>query len=738
MSNTPQEKAAELLGLFETASVEKLVEYGSFFTYGQAVHINTGVQRSNSDKSFYEDYIGLPLRNSDLEPVSVACIAPEHSEKRTGTYIFFEPRGYPQGAYVLGTLTASNRVWVVESLEDGHKLHWAYPDDVVLIAMSLQNINFVLQAWKLKAPNRIYLPYCPYHEFADDMADYCEKQGCHAVLIEYGIGVIDTNAQVRDLINRAMDLVTTSPTPPTNSDASQPLGVQGDVDAGLKPLLDRYAQIYEPNKATTKVYDIQQKVEFTKTLFSDAVGRKLAKEWWAHDHKIIQRAEIRADIAKDVPQDDDDLENNMYQRYVLIHGTKDIWDEKERRRSPADSIKMSHANDFDLWLKSPNRRTVDMGKILFDPARKYCVDDSYINTFDGLPLKPLDLPTVAELEVEAKPILNLLYHLCEYDQIIYEWVLRWLAIPLQSLGTKMDTACIFHGKEQGAGKSLFFGRIMPRLYGKYAKTLGQGQMDSQYNDWVSDTLWVDFEEIFSGSDRYGNMGMVKQLITGNTIYISKKFMSGWQQDNYVNTVFLSNDAMPLSLEANDRRHLVCYPSKKIPKDVLTPVSAALDDPKEHVLRAFYGLLLRLPLKGQTPHTHPPMNHSKQRLINLSRPNWETFYEEWRHGHIAFAPYMTAETKDILRAYKRWCHESNERPTATLTKLMTNINLHENGGRKWVKEIRGGAAAARRQATVVMVGKSPEDKDQEIWLAEELAKFKASIVNHERRELEMAS
>ncbi|MFP3354887.1 VapE family protein, partial [Pseudoalteromonas sp. SIMBA_153] len=85
---------------------------------------------------------------------------------------------------------------------------------------------------------------------------------------------------------------------------------------------------------------------------------------------------------------------------------------------------------------------------------------------DGLPLKPVEIE-IDEAAAMCKPITDLLLHLCEGDQTIYDWVIRWLAIPLQRPGTKLDTALIFHGEIQGAGKSLFFDRIMTRIYGDY-------------------------------------------------------------------------------------------------------------------------------------------------------------------------------------------------------------------------------------------------------------------------------
>ena len=59
------------------------------------------------------------------------------------------------------------------------------------------------------------------------------------------------------------------------------------------------------------------------------------------------------------------------------------------------------------------------------------------------------------------------------------------------------------------------------------------------------------------------MGMIKHLITGETLYVSKKFVSGWEMDNHLNTVFLSNNTQPLPIEEKDRRFLVLNPTKAL-------------------------------------------------------------------------------------------------------------------------------------------------------------------------------
>jgi putative DNA primase/helicase len=222
------------------------------------------------------------------------------------------------------------------------------------------------------------------------------------------------------------------------------------------------------------------------------------------------------------------------------------------------------------------------------------------------------------------------------------------------------------------------------------------------------------------------MGMVKQLITGNTIYISKKFMNGWQQDNFVNAIFLSNNMMPLSLEQNDRRHVVCYPKGKIPEPILNDVAKALTDSDGKMLRAFYTLLMMTDLKGQTAHTPAMMTDSKRQLIRLSQPNWEVFYDDWVAGDTGI-PYCSCLTDDLYDYYRHWCNKGGERGT-TKTKLMTYI-----GRRERKERLRYQLPSSNRaiQSTVIAVKMptdypNPQAPNQQVWLGREIQRMKAAI------------
>lgn len=470
----------------------------------------------------------------------------------------------------------------------------------------------------------------------------------------------------------------------------------------LKGDLARYAIIVDIGKMTNKVYDTEAKLEMTKTQFNNKVGKKRANDWFAHDHKTISRAEVDAERQKST----DKSIGNMIDRYYYIDTTEEAWDMNKKQRVKLTAVKHKNPVNYETWYKSPSRKEIEPDNIWFDPTgdrRPEDPNEPYANSYRGLPIEPADNLTHAESAEIAKPVIDLLVHLCNGDMDDVNWVLNWLAMPLQKVGTKMDTSLIFHGRTQGAGKSLFFGGVMGAIYGNYALTLGQSQLEGQYNDWVDGKLWAIFEEIFAGNDRYQNMGMVKQLITGSEIYINKKFMSGWKQENHVNCVFLSNEMMPLAVESDDRRMFVVRPMAKCPSSLSDAVGKAIHDPKKTVIKAFLQFLLTKDLGDQSAHNEARMTKAKQDLICLASSSWERFVNEWMSGYLP-QPFGTCLAKDLYYAYKKWCENNGEKATSmnkflSFVKQIPNISTY----RSWYQDKKAGG---RRQNTFIVIGQLP--------------------------------
>lgn len=496
----------------------------------------------------------------------------------------------------------------------------------------------------------------------------------------------------------------------------------------IEILLERFAYIMGEDK----VWDTLEKLIHKKGAFKSFVGKTIAEEWLNHgSKKFISLANVRS-AKKNLPVSlvGGVGVEEMLQRYTLIYGTKDVWDNQLRIRLPVATLELAYPNEYQFWLKSgTHRRMVLPENIVFDPTMRSGAD--CINTFDGLPLKPLS----TNITDKFYGIHELLRSMCESDHV-FNWVLRWLALPLQKTGTKLASAILFHGEIQGAGKSLFFDNIQRKLYGKYSATLGQHQLESQYSDWKVGNLYSVFEEIFSSSGKYQNMGIVKNQITGKTQRIEKKFVSGWEEANYSNCVFLSNEMQPLPIEPNDRRFLVCWPNHKLDSEILAYAKREIDNPES--IQAWYTFLLNLPMSwieyqknedGTTteiPHTfhsnsEPPMTRAKERLIEYGLPAWEVFYREWKAERLPWS-YKSCKSQDLYMAYTRYCTRAGEKPL-TMTKFCTLLSVRERKDLAW--HISG---TVRKQATLFLIelDKMPAGAKREYWLGEEIKCFAESL------------
>ena len=215
-------------------------------------------------------------------------------------------------------------------------------------------------------------------------------------------------------------------------------------------LLRRYALI----EGTTHVWDIDAAKKIKKSGFIAHIGKESFKEWEAVTDKRKKR--VSEEWVKDNERTQalagkalGDFSMPMMTRYVYIDGTKDAWDYAKKRRIAEGAVKMALGDAYSLWLNSPDRRVVDMNHIVFDPTMTHD-PEVYINTFEGLPLKPV------RDDAKCENLIWLVSFLCNHADDAAQWLTRYLAYPLQHTGAKLDTAVLMHSTTEGSGKSLLF------------------------------------------------------------------------------------------------------------------------------------------------------------------------------------------------------------------------------------------------------------------------------------------
>ncbi|MDY0136368.1 MAG: DUF5906 domain-containing protein [Thiomicrospira sp.] len=323
-------------------------------------------------------------------------------------------------------------------------------------------------------------------------------------------------------------------------------------------------------------------------------------------------------------------------------------------------IRVDDIKRHPTWLS----RAVYIDQIGFDPTEK----DTNIkcNRWSGWPTKPNPSATYDDCE----QLVGLLAYLCSGETNADElanWILNWIAYPIQNPGAKMQSAIVMHGP-QGTGKSLFW-EAVAKIYGEYSIVLNQGAIEDKFNsDWSERKLFVVADEIVARSEMHHLKNQLKGLITGEWVRINPKNVAAHQERNHMNLVFLSNEHQPIVLENDDRRHCVVWTPKKLADVFYEKVKTEIDNGG---IAALHQMLLTLDLGDFKPWTKPPITKAKQDLIESNLPSPQQFINEYLSGELG-APVGPVKNSDFYDAYQAWCRRNGERHPRPKTQFIPYI------------------------------------------------------------------
>jgi putative DNA primase/helicase len=350
----------------------------------------------------------------------------------------------------------------------------------------------------------------------------------------------------------------------------------------------------------------------------------------------------------------DDLDE-LIKRYALVYAAKGLVFDFAEHQLVALSDMRDACRRRELhraWQEHPDRAIVRLEEVGFDPGG----EDPNIrcNLWSGWPTTPK--------AGRCDKLLDLLWHMTEREperKALFDWILRWLAYPIQHPGAKMKTTLVVHGP-QGTGKNLFFEAVMA-IYGRYGRVIDQTAIEDKFNDWASRKLFLIADEVVARSDLYHVKNKLKAFITGDWIRINAKNLAAYDERNHVNLVFLSNEAQPVVIEEDDRRHAVLWTPGKLAGDFYRGV---LDELRDGGVAALHEHLLRVDLADFNPGTLPPYTDAKRELADLSLDSPSKFFYDLESGQVGAVKLAPCPSQDLYDLYRAYCARAGNRHART--------------------------------------------------------------------------
>jgi hypothetical protein len=233
-----------------------------------------------------------------------------------------------------------------------------------------------------------------------------------------------------------------------------------------------------------------------------------------------------------------ELESNQRTFYEFMNF------KRKYQSMPAVQVGKKMMSQCDVWLNAENRREYD--SIDYVPGME-TEHLKIFNIWSGFSVEPKEGDCSKYLE-HIKNIIS------SNDNIIYEYILDWMADSVQNLRERPGVAIIMKGK-QGVGKGVFASNF-GSLFSEHFLHIGRANaLVGNFNSEIMGKSMVFADEAFWGGDKQIS-GILKSMISENTVRIEFKGKEPFYVKNYIRIIAASNNDKVVPAEMSERRFFV--------------------------------------------------------------------------------------------------------------------------------------------------------------------------------------
>jgi hypothetical protein len=319
----------------------------------------------------------------------------------------------------------------------------------------------------------------------------------------------------------------------------------------------------------------------------------MARELWAMNTEVIFIRDPGFVLAL---KDGQRMAPHLFANY--IYGNRHYSEQKPLKDGGIKIIKKPLAPEWVAW-----EQRATLSRLTYAPGEPAITAANEYNTWKGWGSEPA--------KGDVSLWRELLDHLFGRDREARAYFEKWCAYPLQHPGTKLYTAAVMWGVEQGTGKSLV-GYSLMRIYGVNAAEIGESDLRGAFNEWAEAKQFIMGEEI-TGSDHRREADRLKGFITQKQLRINMKHIPTYTVPDRINYYFTSNHPDAFFLEDTDRRFFV---HEVVGDPAVKDFYDRYDKwykTKEGTAALFYHLL-RVSLEGFSPTAAAPRTKAKENMI----------------------------------------------------------------------------------------------------------------------------
>jgi hypothetical protein len=309
------------------------------------------------------------------------------------------------------------------------------------------------------------------------------------------------------------------------------------------------------------------------------------------------------------------------------------------------------------WLFSEQRRQYLDG-VVFDPATTSTIPRT-LNLWRDWAVTPKQ----GDWSLMQQHILTVI---CRGRRHIANYVYKWLAFLVQHPELAAEVAIVLRGAK-GVGKGIL-GKWILRMCGQHGlHIINAGHLVGRFTGHLRDAVFIFADEAFYAGD-VKNEGVLKGIITENTLLIEAKYRNPVTVPNLLHLLMASNSDWVVPMSHDDRRYLVLDVVDSHRGDT-SPGGyfAQLDQQmKNGGLEAMLHDLLAVDLTSWHPRMVPDTPEAaEQKLHSL-----DTLHRWWldvlsrgfiwrsRHGLTVFTQWESfAATELLARSYIQWCTDN---------------------------------------------------------------------------------